>query len=202
MIRHWMRTIAVLPAVCLAAAAGAQRTPEPAHPSVRRPAAAEGPESLKDKPMLRFDMTSLKGEKLSNDSLKGKVVLIDFWASWCGPCRAVSPIMQTLHDRYRDKGLVVIGANTSERDATGARLKTKDKAEEYSREHKFTYTFTYANDDLARASKVRGIPTMLVLDKKGVVRNVMVGSSPTLQRDLEAALKPLLAEKVEVKTAQ
>src|SRR5947209_5710775 len=74
----------------------------------------------------------------------------------------------------------------------GRPLQTKDAAEKYSQEHKFTYTFTYANDDFARACRVQGIPMMLVVDRTGVVRKVQVGFDPNLFKVLETEILPLL----------
>jgi cytochrome c biogenesis protein CcmG, thiol:disulfide interchange protein DsbE len=139
-----------------------------------------------------FSVRDLDGRELTSASLRGKVVILNFWATWCGPCRVASPIMQQLHDKYGERGLVVIGANMAERDKDRKPLKTKDKAEEYAKEHKFTYMFTYANDDFAKACQVSGIPTMLIVDRKGVVRKVQVGAGPNLFKDLETAVLPLL----------
>jgi thiol-disulfide isomerase/thioredoxin len=144
--------------------------------------------TLLGKPLPPFEMTDLKGNRLTNDSLKGKVVLIDFWATWCGPCRKASPVMQALHEKYASRGLVVIGADTSERDVLGRPLLTKELAEAYSREHGYTYTFTFGNDAFERACGVDGIPAM-------VVAKVQVGFHEGLQSDLEAAIKPLLDTK-------
>src|SRR5687768_3814654 len=116
------------------------------------------PGELKDlvgKQAPAFKMTDTKGKVHTNGSLKGKVVLLDFWATWCPPCVAASPTMQKLHEKYAKQGLVVIGANLGEHsDPDGTPAK-------YAKEHKYTYTFTKKNDDYARKLGVRGIPMFM-----------------------------------------
>ncbi|MGI8924303.1 MAG: TlpA family protein disulfide reductase [Fimbriimonadales bacterium] len=137
----------------------------------------------------QFKMTGADGKAFSNEDLKGKVVLVDFWATWCGPCKVASPAVQALHEKYGEKGLVAIGANCFERE-------NKDTAAgNYAKEHKYTYLMTVNNDALAKAWNVRGIPTFAILDKAGKVRKVQVGfAKGKTETVLEDAVKQLLAE--------
>jgi cytochrome c biogenesis protein CcmG/thiol:disulfide interchange protein DsbE len=136
-------------------------------------------EALKGKPFPSFKMTDTTGKVHTNASLKGKVVLLDFWATWCGPCKAASPTMQKLHEKC---------ANTFERpnDRAGAAAK-------YKKEHNYSYTFTKENDKLAQQLGVSGIPFFVFIDRKGVVREVATGfgagESPA---QFEAIVKNLL----------
>ena len=151
-------------------------------------ALAQDPSSLVGKPAPAFKMTDTKGKVHTNASLKGKVVLMDFWATWCGPCVAASPSMQKLHDKYASKGLVVIGANTYERtNADGA-------AKKYATEHKYSYTFTKKNDTLAKKLGFMGIPGFVFVDKKGIVRHVQTGWGSELEPVFEKKIKELLAK--------
>lgn len=145
-------------------------------------------EAMAGKPAPTFKMTDLNGKTVTNESLKGKVVLIDFWATWCGPCKKAAPSLQALHEKYGKDGLVVIGANTFER--------TEDKvapAREYKKEHGYGYLFTVNNDDLARSWGVRGIPTMIVIGRDGVVQKVQVGFGDGTDKILESVVKDLIA---------
>lgn len=143
--------------------------------------------AIEGKPAPEFKMTDINGKVHTNKSLKGKVVLLDFWATWCGPCKAASPTMQKLHKKYAGRGLVVVGANTFEQgDAKKATIG-------YKKEHKYTYTFTYGNDALARSLGVRSIPAFVFLGKDGKVAKTMVGYGPQRDAEMEALIKKLLA---------
>jgi len=148
---------------------------------------SDSPESFKGKAMPAFKMTTVDGKTLTNASLKGKVVLLDFWATWCGPCKMASPSVQKLHEKYGKKGLVAIGANVWEQGDS------KKKAADYAKEHKYTYTFTHSNDELAKTLKINGIPTFVLVDKKGVVQMVQVGFDPqSTEQELDKAIQKLL----------
>ena len=146
------------------------------------------PSTFVGKPLPKFAIVSTKGERLTNASLKGKVVLLDFWATWCGPCKAASPAVQKIHDAYGAKGLRVIGADTFETGPSGAA--------KYAKEHGYTYTFGLKGDGLATAMGATGIPLFVLVDKKGIVRNVWLGIPRSgvgeLYGNFDKAVKPLL----------
>ena len=144
--------------------------------------------SLVNKPMPAYSLSTIDGKTISNKSLKGKVVLLDFWATWCGPCKAASPSMQALHKKYASKGLVVVGANCLEQ----VSKPTKEPAAKYAKEHGYTYTFAYNSDALTKKCLVQGIPTMIIIDKKGVIRKVQVGWSDGVEKTLDVAIAKLL----------
>lgn len=141
------------------------------------------------KPLPKFSVTSTKGAKITNASLKGKVVLLDFWATWCGPCKAAGPAIQKMHANYGSKGLTVIGADTYEQGVKGT-------AAPYAKRHSYTYTFTEGNDKLATDLGAGTLPAFVLVDAKGVVRKVWTGlpngDVNKLYAELAAAVKPLL----------
>lgn len=126
-------------------------------------------ENLAGKKMPSFSMTTFAGKKITNASLKGRPYILDFWATWCGPCKAASPTMQALHKKYAGKGLVVIGANTGESSGSMA------LAKKYPSEHGYTYTFTSKNDELGAKLGIGGIPCFIFVDKAGKVKAVKIG---------------------------
>ena len=141
---------------------------------------------MEGRPLPAFSMTTTEDKVIDNASLKGKVAVIDFWATWCGPCKKASPVMQGLYDSFKSKGLMVIGANGFE-DSPGAK-----PASDYAKEHNFSYTFTHTNDKLMEKWGITGIPTILIIDKSGNVAKVQVGFSAKTGDQLKAIIENLL----------
>jgi thiol-disulfide isomerase/thioredoxin len=129
-----------------------------------------------------FALKDLAGAEVTLASLKGKVVLLDFWATWCGPCKAAMPAIQKIADDYKDKGVVVLGINTWEN--------SPDAARKYMEDKKFTYPCLLAGDPLAEAYGVPGIPTIVVLGKDGRVEflEVGMGGDGKIRAAIDAAL--------------
>ncbi len=124
-----------------------------------------------------FALKGLDGKEVRLTSLRGKTVLIDFWASWCRPCVEALPHIQKLHEEFKEKGLVVLGINAEP--AEVARKFAQEKG----------YTFTTLTDEgkaVWGLYKVQGIPTTLVIDKDGIVQSYTVGYRA--EEDIRAAL--------------
>jgi thiol-disulfide isomerase/thioredoxin len=122
--------------------------------------------------------------------LKGRVVLIDFWASWCGPCRLITPKLSALQARFGAQGLTVVGITTDE----------ADLAAQYAAKTDMKYGVVVdAQADTTRAYGITGLPTMFVVDKRGVVREIEIGFDPSRDAALEQLVKTLLAEPVPAK---
>ncbi len=138
------------------------------------------------KPALAFDLKTPAGKAVSLESLKGRVVLLDFWATWCGPCKMAMPGIQKLHEKYKDKPVTIIGVNCMEEDEKAA-LK-------YMEEKKFTYTLLLKGDDLVKGYGISGIPTLILIGKDGNILSSMVGFDPSLEESLSKAIDQGLAE--------
>lgn len=144
---------------------------------------------LKGRAMPAFSMKTLDGKTLTNANTRGKVVLLDFWASWCGPCKAASPTMQSLHKAHAAKGLIVVGANGLEN------KKGPDAAKAYQKKNSYSYTFTFDNDPLIDKLKIEGVPTFIVVDRKGKVTFVAKEWSEKVKADLTKAVAAAVAAK-------
>jgi thiol-disulfide isomerase/thioredoxin len=121
------------------------------------------------------------------NDLRGRVVYLDFWASWCGPCRQSFPWMQTMKETYGAQGLEVVAVNLD-----------RDRADAEKFLHQFHPTFDLRFDpkgELAELYKVRGMPSSVLIDRHGVTRFMHVGFRPVDGAAYEAQLRELLAEK-------
>jgi thiol-disulfide isomerase/thioredoxin len=147
---------------------------------------AKGPSSFVGKTIPAFSMTSTTGEKLSDKSLRGKVYVLDFWATWCGPCKEASPSMDRIQRKFQSRGVRVIGANVSESNPKAAR--------EYTKKHGYTYTVTMgpSNEKLAETLGARGIPLIVVVGKDGKVAKVFEGFGAGVEKEIEATITRLL----------
>lgn len=141
---------------------------------------------------------------LTIKELRGKVVFLDFFGPWCGPCRAMFPHIKKLYQDYHDKGLVVIGVTRYYGffNQLGQNLRNLQPAEELEWIKKFKLhheiPFPYAVADMENGKKneaaygVYGIPHMVVIDKKGLVREVVIGSGKASEEKLDRTIANLL----------
>ena len=132
-----------------------------------------------------FDLDKLTASgKLSSSELKGKVVVVDFWASWCEPCKKELPALNGLYKKYKGKGLVVVGLNVDD---------TKDTAKDFIKEHKVEFPLAYdAGKKLAEQCGLSTMPSSYVLDRKGNVKKVHLGFREDDLKKFEAEIKSLL----------
>ena len=131
--------------------------------------------------------------------LRGRVVLLDFWATWCGPCRVTMPQLSRLHARYESRGLTVVGLTQLEGVALGT---ARSEAEElgqlraFKRELKLPYGFAVSTDAANHLRYgVRVIPTAFLIDRRGRVRYIDAGASESSDESLARVIERLLEEK-------
>jgi thiol-disulfide isomerase/thioredoxin len=114
-----------------------------------------------------FTVTTLDGRRISSAELAGKVTLINFWATWCGPCKAEIPDLVALQEKYRDQ-LIILGISEDE--------DTPDVVKRFADEHKINYPVAMANEEVRKAFPgVAALPTSFFLDREGRIVQKHIG---------------------------
>ena len=129
-------------------------------------------------------VTDLQGHPLSSADLRRKVVLVDFWATWCQPCKKEMPGYQKLLDRYGSRGFVVIGFKSDV-------MRDREDPVQFARAIGVRYPLVVATDVVTQQfGGIQGLPTTMLYDRQGILRAKVVGFEYT--DNIESALKPLL----------
>lgn len=136
----------------------------------------------------KFSLKNAAGNKVSNAHYEGKVLVIDFWGTWCPPCRAAMPALQKVHDKFAGKEVAVVGFNY-ERDPEA-------DPEAFKKKNKYTYDLLLQADDVLDEFKVSGFPTFYVVSPDGTVvwAGVGLGGPPGVARPTPRQLVEYLEE--------
>lgn len=145
---------------------------QPPHPLVRKPA----PD---------FTLNDLAGKPVQLSSLHGKIVVLDFWATWCGPCVATLPVVTKVASSFADKGVVFYAVNLKE---------NADTIRKFQTEKSLTFpTLLDSDGKVANLYMAKSIPQTVVIDKDGKIQAVHVGYSPSAKQTLTRQLTDLIA---------
>jgi cytochrome c-type biogenesis protein len=138
-------------------------------------------------PAPAYDALNLAGEPTSLEALRGKVVLLNIWATWCHPCRAEIPELERLHDEYSSAGLRVVGVSV---DAGGEEERIKAFAESFG----VTYDVWHdADDRISTLYRAIGVPATYLIDRSGRIRWRRLGPIAANDTSLASAMKAALA---------
>ncbi len=133
-----------------------------------------------------FTLKTLTGNNLRLEEYRGQVVLLNFWASWCGPCRQEMPILDRLHQRYEDTGFAVLGVNVEGKAEPAQDIVDKTKV-----------TFPVLIDQAQATSKLynlQAMPSTVVIDRDGVIRYIHRGYKPGDEAKYVEVVKQLIRE--------
>lgn len=133
-----------------------------------------------------FTLTDLNGKEVSLSNLRGKVVLLEFWATWCLPCRESIPAMNEIYKRYSDKGLVVLGISVDK----GQNILEDVRA--FAREFSIQYPVAIDSKSVSNHYGVYSIPTTVLIDKEGKIVLKNIGFSPETEERLSSEIERLL----------
>ncbi len=115
-----------------------------------------------------FTITDLNGNNISSSDYEGKVIFINFWATWCSPCRAEIPGFVEAYEEYKDKGMQIIGISV---DSFGS-----DKVRDFVEKYEITYPVAMATNQIVRDFELgRAIPETIIIDKSGYLRHKHIG---------------------------
>lgn len=134
-----------------------------------------------------FKVITTSGQSVSQDNYRGHVLVLDFFATWCQPCRESIPHLVEMNRKYGKQGLYVLGLSADE---DGERL-----VKAFAEEQRISYPVALAGETTLADFGVRSVPVMIVVDKKGKVAEVFRGFNDEIGKSSEKLIKRLLAEK-------
>jgi cytochrome c biogenesis protein CcmG/thiol:disulfide interchange protein DsbE len=136
-----------------------------------------------------FSWQTQDGKVMHLSDLKGKAVLLDFWATWCGPCRMTIPHVESLYNKYKNKGVVVIGVNLD-------KASSRNAVSEFTKKEGITYlVISDASGTVASQYGATSIPRFFFVDKHGNIAKMIVGYDPNMEETFSKEIDSLLAEK-------
>jgi thiol-disulfide isomerase/thioredoxin len=146
-----------------------------------------------NKPAPDFNLKDFDGNLVKLSDLKGKVVVIDFWATWCGPCKMSFPALQKVYNKYKDNpDILILALDTWEREKTDA--EKEQKVKDFIADNKYTFKVLFDDLDIVSKYEVTGIPTKFIIDKNGIMQFKTIGfdSEQKMITEMEAEFELLL----------
>lgn len=138
-------------------------------------------------PAPNFKVTSTTGQTISQENYRGHVLILDFFATWCQPCRLTIPHLVEMNRKYGKQGLQILGLSVDEE---GERV-----IKAFTDEFRVNYPLALAGESTTADFGVRSVPVMYLIDKKGNVVEIYRGHTSEAARSMELSIKRLLAEK-------
>ena len=134
-----------------------------------------------------FTLDTLQGEQVKLSSLRGKVIVVNFWTTWCPPCRAETPALERSYEAYKDLDVVILGVNLTDQDS----LK---EVESFVHEFGLTYPILLDRDGaVGLLYQLSGLPTTFFINREGIIRAVVIGG-PMSETSIRSKIESLLKE--------
>lgn len=138
------------------------------------------------KPAPDFTLKSITGENLNLTEQRGKIIVINFWASWCGPCRKEMPVLEKFYAKYQDLGVSVWGVNVEQENQAGR---------DFLVDLNLTFPILFdATNTISATYQVEAMPTTVIIDRDGLVRYAFKGYKPGYEKKYAKAIKALIRE--------
>ncbi len=136
------------------------------------------------------EIKTIDGGSFKVEDKKGKVILLNLWATWCGPCRAEMPELIELQNKYKDKNFEIVGLNSDD--------ETTEQIKDFAGKMNLNYTLGWADtklmSELLRISKFNGIPQSYMIDRDGKLRGVFTGGGPKVIAQLKETADKVISE--------
>src|ERR1700755_768580 len=137
-------------------------------------------------PAPQFTLDSRAGSKISLSQYKGQVVMLNFWASWCGPCRQEMPLLENIYKKYNKMGFTLIGVNVQP---------DSQAAEGFLQQTPVSFPVIYDKDStVSKAYDVSGMPSTVIIDRKGNIRVLHRGYKPGDENEYLDSIRSLVRE--------
>ncbi|MFC2052094.1 TlpA family protein disulfide reductase [Chloroflexota bacterium] len=130
-----------------------------------------------------FQLSNLEGQAISLSDFRGRPVLINFWASWCGPCRAEMPYIQQIFEKWSDRGLVILAIDIGE---------SRSTVEDFMQSYGLSFpALLDMNKTVSAEYNIRFIPTTFLIDKDGIIKAVKIGAFSSVE-EIESNLSKII----------
>lgn len=137
-------------------------------------------------PAANFTLIDRNGKAVSLAQFKGEVVMLNFWASWCKPCRQEMPLLEQLYKRYKALGFTLVGVNVDEDSAKGAAL---------LQDVPVTFPVVFdAKSEVSTLYKLQGMPSSIFIDRQGQLRYLHTGYMPGDEQEYDKQVRALIKE--------
>jgi peroxiredoxin len=134
-----------------------------------------------------FTLKDLNGKEVDLSDFAGKVIFLEFWATWCPDCKRVLPHTQKLFEKYKDKELALVTVSVD--------TKTSGDVPAFMKDNKYSFPVLMDGDSLRKSFQVRAIPTVYIIDRKGMIRAQFVEYREEGEKEIERIIAQLLDDK-------